>query len=428
MSKKLEKYEILNRLKYYNLTPLNIDDYKGVSDRIMCIGVDGYKYNVKLSSISDNTMPRMYDKSNPESLNNLKLYIKNNNIDFLLAENQEYNGKYGKLKFICKEHGVFYKTIGNIKRGQCCPYCNDNSGVLSDKNRISSIRPDLIKYIKNKADADNYSINSGKSVIIVCDKCKNEREVRIQDFVRYGVRCKKCHNIKISIPEKFARGFLNEVGLDFIPQYKPSWSEGKIYDFYIPSLNMIIETHGEQHYKERGLNSKFKLSLLEQVNIDVKKRNLAKINGIEKYAELDCRVSDMKYLKKVFSNYFKFINLESIDWGNVYEFCNSDFVDIISEYYNNGFKIKDISKKLKIHVETVSKYLNIGNDLGLCNYIKDKNVKFNIHKYDMDMNFIFTYKSSTEISKELNVRSSCIRRNVDTGKLYRGFYWYRELK
>ena len=353
-------------------------------------------------------------------------------LDFEIRKIGESKKDTVYLKLKCKnDFNIWFSALGNVRKGYGCPKCDSNKkkilSCIPNGNSISEIRPDLIKYLKNKDDANNYTFSSRRKIDLICPDCGSERSMATYSLHKTGFSCGVCSD-NISIPEKFCTNLLKELNIEFEYQKRFDWSNGKIYDFYIPSLNMIIETHGEQHYKERGLNSKFKLSLLEQVNIDVKKRNLAKINGIEKYAELDCRVSDMKYLKKVFSNYFKFINLESIDWGNVYEFCNSDFVDIISEYYNNGFKIKDISKKLKIHVETVSKYLNIGSDLGLCNYIKDKNVKFNIHKYDMDMNFIFTYKSSTEISKELNVRSSCIRRNVDTGRLYRGFYWYRELK
>ncbi|MEM5599205.1 hypothetical protein AAHB53_28045 [Niallia circulans] len=55
-----------------------------------------------------------------------------------------------------------------------------------------------------------------------------------------------------SIPEKFMFNLLDYLQVDFDYQKVFDWSLGKRYDFYIPMLNCIIETHGAQHYQYSG--------------------------------------------------------------------------------------------------------------------------------------------------------------------------------
>ena len=61
----------------------------------------------------------------------------------------------------------------------------------------------------------------------------------------------------------------------------------KRYDGYIPFFEIIIEMHGEQHYKQSGWGKNIRD---EQENDKYKKR-LAFENGIteDKYIEIDCR-------------------------------------------------------------------------------------------------------------------------------------------
>ena len=62
----------------------------------------------------------------------------------------------------------------------------------------------------------------------------------------------------------------------------------------------IIENHGEQHYIHRGtFKSK---SLEDEQRNDVYKKTLARQNGVIHYIVLDCRESNVSWIKKSILN------------------------------------------------------------------------------------------------------------------------------
>ena len=65
--------------------------------------------------------------------------------------------------------------------------------------------------------------------------------------------------------------------------------EGKryLYDFYIKSSNIIIETHGSQHYEEHGFSKLSGITLDQQQKRDKEKEDFAKQQGIN-YIIIDC--------------------------------------------------------------------------------------------------------------------------------------------
>ena len=55
------------------------------------------------------------------------------------------------------------------------------------------------------------------------------------------------HNSSQSSYEARVAALLIERGLHFIPQFRLPGARHKAYDFFIPSLNCLLEVHGEQH-------------------------------------------------------------------------------------------------------------------------------------------------------------------------------------
>ena len=177
-----------------------------------------------------------------------------------------------------------------------------------------------------------------------------------------------------STPEKFLYYLLKYLKVDFITQLNKStfkWCGKYKYDFYIPSLNIIIETHGIQHYKETNRGR----SLKEEQENDRIKKELALDNNIDKYIVIDCRYSDVNWLKdnvvKSLSTYFNLIN---IDWNIIFEKSYSNIIKEVCYYYNkynNNEEIYDeISSVFNICKDTIRKYLKIGNELNWCVYKK----------------------------------------------------------
>ena len=160
---------------------------------------------------------------------------------------------------------------------------------------------------------------------------------------------------------------LCQLNLDFITQYNTDWCGNKRYDFYIPSLNMIIETHGIQHYNDKRNWGKNNFNDIQKN--DEEKRTLALTNGIEKYVIIDCRESTLDWLKnnvlKELSNIF---DISFLDWNYIWKKCQSSLCVQTWEMWNAGMNRKSISNKLKIHPNTVSRYLKKGKECKICDY------------------------------------------------------------
>lgn len=129
-----------------------------------------------------------------------------------------------------------------------------------------------------------------------------------------------------SFPEKFMSSLLNLLNIDFSREMVFKWSDAsfhnkgqKRYDFYIPSLEAIIEVHGAQHF-QRGFEFCGGRTLeAEQAN-DQYKEQLAKKNGIRYYVVIDASYSAPAYLIKSISNnddFTRLFNLKNVDWDNV---------------------------------------------------------------------------------------------------------------
>ncbi len=111
-----------------------------------------------------------------------------------------------------------------------------------------------------------------------------------------GFSCKRCGD-GISYGEKFVYSMLCELNIDFITQLSHitfSWCEKYKYDFYIPSINTIVEVHGRQHYfdeesaKPLEKNTKFEFSIVTKNDI---KESFSKLS--ELFSELASQMENL---------------------------------------------------------------------------------------------------------------------------------------
>jgi len=266
------------------------------------------------------------------------------------------------------EHKSEQKHINGFvagKRGNLvCLQCNTNI--------IAITHPHLIKYLVDKKDAYRYSAGSGKYVLAKCLDCGYEKEIIINNLKKFGFSCKKCSD-HISYPEKFMFNVLEQLNSSFIPQLTKkilNWCKKYRYDFYIDNIHGIIETHGEQHYNELKNNWN---NLEEILNNDNIKEILAKENGIENYIILDCRESNLEWIKNSIMNSElpMLLNFkeEDIDWLKCHEYACNSLVKIACDHWNDGIKsTKEIGKIMKLNNITISKYLKQSAKLGWCDY------------------------------------------------------------
>lgn len=273
----------------------------------------------------------------------------------------------------CTKCGYEYDTPkreGNLKKYGCI-VCTGKK-VVQGINDIPTTAPWMVKYFENPEDASKYTYSSNKKINMICPHCgKDKKKLTPNTLYRKGFGCAYCGD-GISYPEKFIRNLLDELNIDYIFQLSKkdiNWCENYRYDFYIPSKNIIIETHGRQHYEDA-----FSSNFIEQERIDLIKKESALNNGIKQYIQLDCRESNKQWIINsiINSNLDEILefNYKDIDWNKIeYNSLNSILLESCMLWEQNELLTTyDIGKMLHINGDTIHKYLIKGAEIGICNY------------------------------------------------------------
>ena len=248
--------------------------------------------------------------------------------------------------------------------------------------------PELASMLKNPDDGYKYFATGSQMVDWICPCCGFEIKNKIINNVRMqGLSCPRCSD-GISFAEKFVYELLNQLCCDFIHDKTTGWSDGKRYDFYIPNMNLIVETNGTQHYNSSFARLSDKTrnarTLDEEIANDEYKRQLALSNGIEHYIVLDCSKSDSDYIKASIldSELSVLFDLSNVDWHKCFNATNTSNVVLCSNLWNDGMKsTQDISDYTGIHISSVISNLKKSAKSGLCDFvinykkIKNKNEK-----------------------------------------------------
>jgi len=133
----------------------------------------GYYYFIYLYSLQ-NHMPNKFDKSNPYTIQNIKLWCKLNNKSFeLLSDTYEGNSK--KLKWKCLKEDcreIFEKSWNSIYANQNCGYCAGKQVGLS--NCLATKNPQLASEWHPTLNGDltpyDVTYSSHKEVWWKCEK------------------------------------------------------------------------------------------------------------------------------------------------------------------------------------------------------------------------------------------------------------------
>lgn len=315
-------------------------------------------------------------------LMNKKMKLKKTNEQFLNEINSVYGGEYTLLdnyKDSNTKVKIKHNTCNNIfdvrpndfiNKKSKCPVCS-NKVIISGVNDILTTHPDAAQLIVDKNLITTISAGSKRKVQVRCPICERIKKMHVYTLVKKGgVVCNMCGD-GFSVPEKIMSSILTQVGLNYKWDNIFKWSKGKRYDFYIPTLSCIIETHGAQHYTDVP---SWGQTLVKTQSIDKYKQQLAKDNNIKQYIIIDCRNSDIEFIKYNIMNseLATLIDLSCIDWDICATDALSNFAMKSISLYNNGLSVKEIADELKTTTRTIVGYLKRGNNLGFCEYSKEK--------------------------------------------------------
>ena len=323
-------------------------------------------------------------------------------------ENQKW------YKYTCNKCGWTEGWIeeGKLLSGQGCSCCANQTAVLGI-NTIWDTDRWLCSLGVSEEDAQQYTRSSNKKVIVTCPECNKKKEITINNIYKYKSICCTCGD-GVKYPEKFMTSVLDQLNIEYIFQLTKKsfdWCEDKRYDFYIPSLNTIIETHGRQHYRWTGRGR----SLKEEQENDRIKYELALQNGIkdEDYIVIDCRYSDKEWVKNniLSSKLNELFDLEKrINWNKCEEFAlKNNKVKEVCEYWNNKEEWETtttLAEVFGLSRDAIVDYLKKGTGLGWCEYDAKKEMikagKANgkrVVMYDLDGNFIMEEYSTHELAR-----------------------------
>lgn len=334
-----------------------------------------------------------------------------------------------KVKCI-KDGYEFISDESNLNGGHGCPVCS-RTIVVKGINDIATTDPDLIKFFVDTEEAYKHSRSSDCRAKMICPYCGHTKYMRIAELSKYGyVTCDKCSD-GISYPNKFAHELFNQLNSQYSYyeyEYSPDWANDYRYDNYIELSNgrkIIIEMDGGYHY--------LKTNKAVCIN-DVEKDNLCKEHNIE-MIRIDCNYvkthERYDYIKSnIIDRLSDIFDLSSIDWDKCNEVGLSNYLfEVIEHYKNNPYLgLNDIAKYFKISMGTMYSYLYMGEELGLCNYVRaDSNRIKNskpIAMYDMGDNLIGIYKSGKVIEEafpEKQFRHRSIRKCATNNKSYKDY-------
>lgn len=301
--------------------------------------------------------------------------------------NMFYKDGIRYYKYIC----LSCNYVGEIRescliKGKGCPCCAGVK-IVPGINDFNTKFPNLAKFLVDKTDGGTSS-SSTKLVAWYCPNCGEIIKDRIINVVNRGIICERCGD-RFSFNENVMANILNQLNIEYIIHKNFDWAKNKngnnvYYDFYIPSLNCIIETHGMQHYESMRFKNVI-ITAKQQQEIDDYKEKLAITHGVTYYIVLDCRYSKIEWMKRSIHDnalFCKLFDFNSINWDTVlYQHSKKcKHYNDICKMWNEGNSISEISQKLKIDRHEITKILKYATVIKDTNYSKKESNRRGILK------------------------------------------------
>lgn len=305
----------------------------------------------------------------------------------------------------------WYKAyeIENAKKGCAC--CS-HSIVVPHINSIRALRPDLSIYFMNDDDI-KYAPQSGIKIDVRCPDCGYIKENQtISILNNYGFSCPIC-STSVPIGERIICSLLESINIDFKKEYQFDNSD-KRYDFYIESLDTIIEVNGRQHYQEVSGN----FGVRDELVNDEFKYEFAMSKGISNYIVIDARESDFDYIKQsiVSSHLSDIIDISFVDWNFIRESINQNGkIKEMCEYWedNTDATIVDMERRFHYSEKMIYDYLKIGYKFGWCHKREPK-------KCDTHIKYTWYERKNPLTDYHNDARNNCVPvKHIPTNTYYK---------
>lgn len=351
----------------------------------------------------------------------------------VLEQKREIYGKYlsKSYKVRCIKDGYEYVTREyELIDGCGCPVCA-NLVVLNGVNDIATTNPEVVNLLLDKNDANRYTRGSQKEVMVICPNCGQVKSMTVGNLCNLGyVTCDICSD-GISYPNKFARELFAQLSgqyLEYTYEYCPEWANPYIFDNYILLPNrhkIVVEMDGGLHYREFNVNArindKLKDSLCFKNDVDV--------------IRIDCDYGDVNnrfdYIKSnVIESLGQIFDLSYVNWDK----CDAagisnKMMDVISFYNNNPLVcMNDIANRFHICLDTLYRYLRVGEKYNMCTYVRADPNRLTTTKpvamYDACGNLVGVFNSArvaAETFPEKHFNKDSMSKYIREEKPYKGY-------
>ena len=294
-----------------------------------------------------------------------------------LKKNGKKNSSKPYYYVKCQKCGFSYWKSGRTMHVGC--KCCHSTEAISGINDIRTTDPWMDAYFSesDKWMMDSYSSGSNRRFYPDCPNCGklSTKSYTINQVRNYGFSC-SCLSDGISYPEKFVGSLLDQLGINYITQATSIHlnfdADNKKYDFYVPEYSCIIETHGRQHYGESTQDKKWRPFEEELIN-DMNKKDAAISNGIDNYIVLDCKESNMSYIKRsiLCSELPAIFNFKESDINWIK--CNIDATknivkEVCDDFTNHHLSTSELCDKYHISKWAANNYIKKGEEFGWANY------------------------------------------------------------
>lgn len=331
----------------------------------------------------------------------------------------------------CDNGHEYPLSVSQRNLGTGCGYCSGKH-VWVGYNDMNTTNPELAKLLLNKNDGYKYTEGSKQRVDWCCPTCNDVIKNKVIMIVKNeGLRCPNCSDSK-HYPERFMNQLLRQLNVEYDWDKPTKFSGLRRYDFYIPSMSLIIETNGQQHI-EGGFEAIGGRSLEEEIENDKLKYELAIQNGIKHYIAIDCRYSKFEYIKNniIHSELNNLFDLNNVDWDRINLNLNKSLIENIANEWSNGlFNSKQIAKIYKKTIKQTIQILEKATKLGLCAYSKLIDKAFSdkvVLKLDDNLNVIERLHMESDEFKDLNYDVKKINASQSSLGKYLNYYWCKEI-
>lgn len=243
--------------------------------------------------------------------------------------------------------------------------------------------------------------NSSKRIKFQCPTCGERKTHYFYNVARHGFACAYCRATR-SLPERVVNQILKHNSIMFIQEYEHPELSRRRFDFFLPSQNIFIEVHGEQHFRAAFGEEKFK----KTKESDAEKRMFCKEKGY-KLIEIDASQSNISFILSQLSK--APIKLEIMNRRELEEKVHGErnFLNRkhILKMYEEGSRVHEISLRYGISTSLVYKILN---EMG-ANMKKGRKV--------VNMNSQVVYQNPSHAHKLVGLKTSspihaCCKRQV----------------